>query len=102
MEDPSPSAPELVLTQRAVDRLRAMLEETGETHCRLRIEVTGSEREPNYIFSIEEPTPGDAMTLDFVHIGVVLDPESRQCLRGREVDYRDDTDGERFVIRRGG
>jgi len=95
VESGSSWRPDRVLARRGVDRLRAILEQTGETHGRLRIEVTGSEREPAYVLSIADSASGDDVALDFLHI-ILLDPESRRRLRGQEMDYRDDADGERL------
>jgi len=92
--------PELVLTMNAVDRLRALLEESGDTHCKLRIRVVDADDGQTFQLSLEEaPEPGD-VELDFARIAVLLDPDSRAQLRGHEVDHRRDDDGEQFVIRR--
>lgn len=95
-------APELVLTMNAVERLRSLLEESGDTHCKLRIEADGPADNPEYIFSFEETGDSDDIELDYVRIAVLLDPESHRRLRGREIDHRRNEDGEHFVVRMAG
>lgn len=94
--------PELVLTMSAVERLRSLLEESGDTHCWLRIHAAGSAEEPAFTLSLEEAANDEDIELDYVRIAVLLDPESHGRLRGHEVDHRDDGEGEYFVIRRAG
>lgn len=95
-------APELVLTTNAVERLRSLLEESGETHCKLRIEADGPAEDPEYIFSFEEDGNSNDIELDYVRIAVLVDPDSHRRLRGREIDHRTTDDGEHFVVRRPG
>ncbi len=94
--------PELVLTMNAVERLRSLLEESGDTHCKLRIEADGPADNPEYIFSFEKNGNGNDIELDYVRIAVLLDPESHRRLRGREIDHRKSDDGEHFVVRMAG
>jgi len=94
--------PDLVLTMNAVDRLRSLLEESGDLDCRLRIRAIDSGQSPQFELSLEETPEPDDIEMDYARIAVLLDPESRARLRGHEVDHRRDEDGERFVIRRSG
>jgi Fe-S cluster assembly iron-binding protein IscA len=91
--------PELVLTINAVERLRALLEESGDTHCKLRIEADGPADNPEYTFSFEEHGDSNDIELDYARIAVLLDPESHRRLRGREIDHRKNDNGEHFVVR---
>lgn len=93
------SAPELVLTVTAVDRLRTLLEQSGDTHRKLRIHARGRMDDPTFTLSLAERAAPDDVELDFVRIAVLLDPESRDRLRGCEIDHRRDHRGEYFVIR---
>lgn len=94
--------PELVLTMNAVERLRSLLEESGDTHCKLRIEAEGPADNPEYTFSFEESGDSNDIELDYVRIAVLVDPESHRRLRGREIDHRKNDDGEHFVVRMAG
>ncbi len=96
------AGPELVLTMSAVDRLRTLLEESGDTHCKLRIQADGPVDDPAFTLSLEESANDDDIELDYVRIAVLLDPESHRRLLGHEVDHRHDERGEHFVIRRAG
>ena len=91
--------PEFVLTMSAVERLRSLLEESGETHCKLRIEADGPADNPEFLFSFEESGGADDIELDYARIAVLIDPESHQRLRGREIDHRETDNGEQFVVR---
>lgn len=94
------AGPDLVLTMSAVDRLRTLLEESGDTHCKLRIHADGTADAPAFTLSLEESANDDDIELDYARIAVLLDPESHRRLRGHEVDHRHDDSGEHFVIRR--
>lgn len=100
--EPLQAEPELVLTMAAVERLRTLLEESGDTHCWLRIHAAGTIDEPTFTLSLEEGANEDDIELDYARIAVLLDPESHDRLRGHEVDHRHDEHGEHFVIRRAG
>ncbi len=104
MDDRGPmqEGPELVLTMNAVERLRSLLEASGDTQCKLRIEADGPADNPEYIFSFEENGNGNDIELDYVRIAVLLDPESHRRLRGREIDHRKNDNGEHFVVRMAG
>jgi Fe-S cluster assembly iron-binding protein IscA len=94
--------PELILTMKAVERLRSLLEESGDTHCKLRIEADGPFDNPEFIFSFEESGGTDDIELDYARIAVLVDPESHRRLRGREIDHRHNDNGEHFVVRMAG
>jgi len=94
------AGPELVVTMAAVDRLQAVLEDARGQSCMLRITAEGPEDDPAFIFSIEQETGSDDVVLDYARITVLLDPESHRRLRGHELDYRHDENGEHFLIRR--
>lgn len=96
------SRAEVVLTAIAVDRLRSLLDESGESHGYLRIEAEGTVDEPEFTFSFEETVAADDVQLDYVLITVLLDPEARYQLTGHEIDLREGEDGEYFVVRPAG
>lgn len=101
-DDPPHAGPELVLTLAAVERLQALIEDTGDPNRRLRIQVEGPANDPDYVFSFAEAANADDIELDYVHVTVLLDPESHRRLRGHELDHRQDERGEHFVIRLAG
>jgi Fe-S cluster assembly iron-binding protein IscA len=86
----------------AVERLRALLEETGDTDCKLRIEAEGPLDDPEFTFSFEAHGRSTDIELDYARIAVLVDPESHRRLRGREIDHRRNDNGEHFVVRLAG
>lgn len=97
MADP----PDLILTTSAAERLQELFVEAECPHRRLRIEVTGSADSPSVDLSMEPQSSPDWIEIDYACISVVLDPESRRRLRGCELAYHNEADGEYFVIRSG-
>lgn len=94
------SCPDLVLTAAAVDRLRRLLDDSGDSHSKIRIDAEGTVAEPKFTFSFEAEVAPDDVQLDYALVTVLLDPETRYQLKGHEIDFREDKDGEYFVVRR--
>ena len=90
--------PRLIFSARAVERLRAVLDEEGGD-VRLRVTVFGDTEEPRFGFSLDREVGPEDTVVEFGEIDVVLDPESAAALDGSEVEYFDDDEGERFVVR---
>ncbi len=92
--------PPLVLTMAAVDRLSRLLAEADEPASLVRIEAHGDDVHRTFSFGLEAEAQHEDLVLDFARVRVLLDSDTHTMLRGFELDYRDDDQGERFVIRR--
>ncbi len=90
--------PRLIFSARAVERLRAVLDDEGGD-VRLRVTVFGDETEPQFGFSLEREVGPEDTVVEFGQIDVVLDAQSAAALDGSEIDYLDDDQGERFIVR---
>ena len=90
----------LNFTEQAAAKVKKLIEEEGNPELKLRVYVTGGGCSGfQYGFTFEETeSEGDTR---IVKDGVVLlvDPMSFQYLLGAEVDYKDDLEGARFVIK---
>jgi iron-sulfur cluster insertion protein len=90
----------LNFTSQAAAKVKTLIDEEGKPELMLRVYVTGGGCSGfQYGFTFEEQeTEGDTR---IVTDGVVLlvDPMSFQYLDGAEVDFKDDLEGARFVIK---
>lgn len=90
-----------ILTAAAVDRVKAIIDETAEAGLMLRIATPEDDTGP-WQFSLDT-TAGDGDTvLDFGVLALVLDPDARAALQGCEIDHVQGDQGEHFVVRRPG
>src|SRR5690625_6346374 len=89
------------VSERAVDRLKALLTDENNPDLRLRVYVTGGGCSGfQYGFNFEEQPEEDDTCIEQDGVQVLIDPLSYQYLVGSEVDYREDLDGARFFIDR--
>jgi iron-sulfur cluster insertion protein len=102
------------ITQNAISKVYSLMEEEKNLDLKLRIFVTGGGCSGfQYGFSFEDAINTDdfvieakmdkdegdnAITSNSAHIKVVVDAMSMQYLRGANVDYRKDINGEQFII----
>ena len=88
----------ITLTNRAADRVRAMLADAGtpDRHLRVLVESGGCSGF-QYGMSFDEPKPDDAL---FVSEGIriLLDPSNLAYLNGSRVDFDDGLQGKGFEI----
>jgi len=91
--------PRLIFSARAVERLQGVIEAEAEAGTRLRVTVFGDEAAPRFGFSLDHEVREEDSIIEFGMIEVVLDEESAAALDGSEIDYIDDDEGERFVVR---
>ncbi len=98
----------LDFTEAAATKVFALMQEEENPALKLRVYVTGGGCSGfQYGFAFEESiNEGDTevrrdVVADGTHYSVVLlvDPISFQYLNGAEIDYREDLEGARFVIR---
>ncbi len=95
-----PDGAALTISDSVVDKVAAMLAEEGDPALRLRIFVTGGGCSGfQYGFAFDDETKDDDLTVERGPIRVVVDAMSLQYLAGAEIDYEDNLEGARFVIR---
>lgn len=95
----------LVFTEQAAAKVWELIQEDGNANLKLRVYVTGggcSGFQYGFTFD-EEAQPDDAVVSKEVEasqsVQLLVDPLSLQYLRGAEIDYKEDLEGERFIIR---
>ena len=77
-----------------------MLAEEGDPNLRLRIFVTGGGCSGfQYGFAFDDENKEDDFQVQKDAVRVVVDAMSLQYLMGAEIDYEDNLEGARFVIR---
>ena len=90
----------LQISDSVVDKVAEMLAEEGDPSLQLRIFVTGGGYSGfQYGFSFDDETKEDDIRVERGSIAVVVDAMSLQYLVGAQIDYEDNLEGARFVIR---
>jgi iron-sulfur cluster insertion protein len=96
----------LIVTHQAAAKVWELMEEEGNFDLKLRVYVTGGGCSGfQYGFTFDETVNEDDTSvikrLDASDnaVQVLVDPMSFQYLAGSEIDYVEDLDGARFVIR---
>jgi iron-sulfur cluster assembly accessory protein len=89
----------ITLTNRAADRVRAMLADAGtpDRHLRVLVESGGCSGF-QYGMSFDEPKPDDATCSSAKASRILLDPSSLAYLNGSRVDFDDGLQGKGFEI----
>jgi iron-sulfur cluster insertion protein len=83
-----------------VAKVAEMLAEEGDPALQLRIFVTGGGCSGfQYGFAFDDERKDDDVRVERAPITVVIDAMSLQYLIGAEIDYEDNLEGARFVIR---
>ncbi|MEA1890040.1 MAG: iron-sulfur cluster insertion protein ErpA [Pseudomonadota bacterium] len=90
----------LIFTDQAAAKVKKLIEEEANPKLMLRVYVTGGGCSGfQYGFEFEEnEAEGDARIVND-DVVLLVDPMSFQYLVGAEVDYKDDLEGARFVIK---
>ena len=98
----------LVFTDSAADKVRDLVAEEGNPELKLRVFVQGGGCSGfQYGFSFETEATEEDICLkyaspdhaDLQDIALIIDVMSLQYLTGAEIDYQNDLNGERFIIR---
>lgn len=93
---PSP----LIFTDSAVEKVKSLIEEEGNSDLKLRVFVTGGGCSGfQYGFTFDEVVNEDDTTLVKDGVTLLIDPMSYQYLVGAEIDYQESLEGSQFVIR---
>lgn len=94
----------LIFTQNAAAKVWELIQEEGNFDLKLRVYVTGGGCSGfQYGFTFDEATqPDDTIVTRSVgsaDVQLLVDPLSFQYLAGAEIDYKEDIEGEQFIIR---
>ena len=87
------------LTARAVEKVRALVEEEENQDLKLRVFITGGGCSGfQYGFTFEDDTSDGDFVIEKEGAKLLIDPMSFQYLVGSEVDYTEGLEGSRFVV----
>jgi iron-sulfur cluster insertion protein len=88
------------ISDSVVSKVAEMLAEEGDPSLQLRIFVTGGGCSGfQYGFAFDDEAKEDDVKVSRGSVNVVIDSMSLQYLTGAEIDYEDNLEGARFVIR---
>ncbi len=100
MSEVAEVTPEVRLTVAAAGRIRRLIEEEGRPALSLRVYISGGGCSGfQYGFGFEEAAAEDDYRLEQHGVTLIVDPLSMPYLEGAEIDYAEDLQGERFIIR---
>ncbi len=87
------------LSDRAVSKVRALVEEEDNNDLKLRVFITGGGCSGfQYGFTFDELAADDDTAIEKDGVTVLVDPMSFQYLAGSEVDYTEGLEGSRFIV----
>lgn len=97
VEEFTPSV--IQVTDRAVAKVRSLIEEEGNSDLKLRVFVTGGGCSGfQYGFTFDELSDEDDTQVERDGVVVLVDPLSYQYIEGAELDYMEGLEGSRFVV----
>lgn len=95
----NPAAP-LIFTDSAALRVKELLSEEENPELKLRVYIMGGGCSGfQYGFTFDENSEEGDTSVENQAVTLLVDPTSFQYLMGAEIDYVDDLQGARFVIR---
>ena len=90
---------EIRLSDSAVQKVRALVEDEGNPGLKLRVYITGGGCSGfQYGFTFDEAVSEDDMVVEREGVTALIDGMSYQYLMGSEVDYSEGLEGSRFVV----
>jgi len=93
---PSP----VIFTDAAANKVKEMIADEGNAALKLRVYVSGGGCSGfQYGFAFDENQGDDDTVVEKCGVSLLIDPMSFQYLMGAEIDYQDNLDGARFVIK---
>jgi iron-sulfur cluster insertion protein len=96
----TPGAPTLVFTSAAATKVAQLIADEGNPNLKLRVFVSGGGCSGfQYGFTFDDNLEDGDTRVENQGVTLVVDPMSIQYLAGAEIDYKDDLEGARFVIR---
>ena len=94
------TADPLVFTSAAAAKVKSLIEEEDNDNLMLRVYITGGGCSGfQYGFTFDEDVNEGDTKVEKDGVTLLVDPMSFQYLVGAEIDYIDDLEGARFVIR---
>lgn len=97
--NPAPP-PSLVFTDAAAAKVKQLIEEENNFDLKLRVYVSGGGCSGfQYGFTFDESVEEGDMQVANGGVTLLVDPMSFQYLMGAEIDFQDDLEGARFIIR---
>ena len=100
MNDMSMIPPNLVFSDSAAAKVKALIVEEGNDDLKLRVFVTGGGCSGlQYGFTFDEVTNEDDTVMEKNGVALLIDPMSYQYLMGAEIDYTEGLEGAQFVIK---
>ena len=94
------AAPTLVFTDAAASKVSQLIAEEANPNLKLRVFISGGGCSGfQYGFTFDENLEDGDTRVQNQGVDLLVDPMSIQYLAGAEIDYKDDLEGARFVIR---
>jgi iron-sulfur cluster insertion protein len=94
------SGPQLDFTDAAARKVAELIEDEGDPELKLRVYISGGGCSGfQYGFSFENAVEDGDFAFENQGVTLLVDPMSVQYLLDAEIDYREDLEGARFVIR---
>ena len=92
--------PSLVFTSSAATKVAQLIQDEGNPNLKLRVFISGGGCSGfQYGFTFDEKSEDGDLAVDNQGVTLLVDPMSIQYLAGAEIDYKEDLEGARFVIR---
>lgn len=99
-QDTSAADDLLIFTDAAAAKVKGLIEEENNPGLLLRVYITGGGCSGfQYGFTFDEVVNDGDTEVEKNGVRLVVDPMSFQYLVGAEIDYKEDLEGARFVIR---
>lgn len=90
----------LIFTDNAAEKIKALIDEEGNPKLKLRVFVQGGGCSGfQYNFTLDEKIDKDDIVMTKRGVQLLIDLMSYQYMAGAEIDYKEDLDGEQFVIK---
>ena len=87
-------------TDSAASKVKALIEEEGNSELKLRVFVTGGGCSGfQYGFTFDEVANEDDMVMEKNGVTLLVDSMSMQYMTGAEIDYTEGLEGAQFVIK---
>jgi iron-sulfur cluster insertion protein len=97
---PPPAAPTLNFSDSAASKVAELIAEEGNPNLKLRVFISGGGCSGfQYGFTFDEKLQDGDTEVANQGVTLLIDPMSIQYLAGAEIDYKNDLEGARFVIR---